>query len=88
MKGNINPDKTVTQGAESHSVNIDIQIPAKNLALQILHNHHLLKLIDLLGPAISDVNEEQVLLIDFQSPSLYICPLFLHHLDEGRIRDS
>ena len=84
MKGNIDPDKTVTQGAESHGVNIDVQIPAKNLALQVLH-HHLLELIDLLGSAISDVNEEQVLLINFQSSSLHICPLFLHHLDEGMI---
>ena len=88
MKGNINPDKTVTQGTESHGVNVDVQIPAKNIALQVLHHHHLLELIDLLGSAISDVNEEQVLLIDFQSPPLHICPLFLHHLNEGKIRDS
>ena len=88
MKGNINPDKTVTQGAESHGVNVDVQIPAKNIALQVLHHHHLLELIDLLGSAISDVNEEQVLLINFQSSSLNICPLFLHHLDEGTIHDS
>ena len=88
MKGNINPDKTVTQGADSHGVNIDVQIPAKSLALQVLHNHHLLELIDLLCSAISDVNEEQVLLINFQSPSFHICPLFLHHLDEGKMRDS
>ena len=88
MKGNINPDKTVTQGAESHGVNVDVQIPAKNLAQQVFHHHHLLELIDLLGSAISDVNEEQVLLINFQSPSLNICPLFLHHLDGGKIHDS
>ena len=88
MKGNINPDKTVTQGAESHGVNVDVQIPAKNLALLVLHHYHLLELIDLLGSAISDVNEEQVLFINFQSPSLHICPLFLHHLDGGKIHDS
>ena len=88
MKGNINPDKTVTQGAESHGVNIDVQIPEMNLALQVLHHNHLLELIDLLGSAISDVNEEQVLLINFQSPPLHISPLFLHHLDEGTIHDS
>ena len=88
MKGNINPDKTVTQGAESHGVNIDVQIPAKNLALQVLHHHHLLELIDLLGSAISDVNEEQVLLINFQSSSLHICPLFLHHLARHMILDQ
>ena len=84
MKGNINPDKTVTQGAESHGVNVDIQIPAKNLALQVLPHHHLLELVNLLGSAISDVNEEQVLLINFQSPSFHICPLSLHHLDEAK----